>query len=300
MSLRVKKALKKLVAYSPDDVDFEIRLNANEAPFDFIIDEVRSLKSSKAKKYLKFNSVNRYPDAKQIDLRNLIAKHFKVNQNQISLFNGSDELILNLLLSLTGKSESVLTFKPTFSMYKILTKSLGMKCLEVPLTQNYDIDLLKTLEALDKVDPDLIFIASPNNPTSNSFTKEKIFQILDKAKGLVVIDEAYSEYASFSFIKSLKKYKNLVIMKTMSKIGFASLRLGFLIANKEIVNIVNKVRLPYNVSTLSQLIAQDYFLNIKKYKKQIQSVIHERIKLTENLKNMNILKLHIQIQIFYL
>ena len=141
-----------------------------------------------------------------------------------------------------------------------------MKCLEVPLTQNYDIDLLKTLEALDKVDPDLIFIASPNNPTSNSFTKEKIFQILDKAKGLVVIDEAYSEYASFSFIKSLKKYKNLVIMKTMSKIGFASLRLGFLIANKEIVNIVNKVRLPYNVSTLSQLIAQDYFLNIKKYK----------------------------------
>ena len=89
-------------------------------------------------------------------------------------------------------------------------------------------------------------------------------------------------------------------MKTMSKIGFASLRLGFLIANKEIVNIVNKVRLPYNVSTLSQLIAQDYFLNIKKYKKQIQSVIHERIKLTENLKNMNILKLHIQIQIFYL
>ena len=90
-------------------------------------------------------------------------------------------------------------------MYKILTKSLGMKCLEVPLTQNYDIDLLKTLEALDKVDPDLIFIASPNNPTSNSFTKEKIFQILDKAKGLVVIDEAYSEYASFSFYKELKK-----------------------------------------------------------------------------------------------
>ena len=291
MSLRVKKALKKLVAYSPDDVDFKIRLNANEAPFDFIIDEVRSLKSSKAKKYLKFNSVNRYPDAKQIDLRNLIAKHFKVNQNQISLFNGSDELILNLLLSLTGKSESVLTFKPTFSMYKILTKSLGMKCLEVPLTQNYDIDLLKTLEVLDKVDPDLIFIASPNNPTSNSFTKEKIFQILDKAKGLVVIDEAYSEYASFSFIKSLKKYKNLVIMKTMSKIGFASLRLGFLIANKEIVNIVNKVRLPYNVSTLSQLIAQDYFLNIKKYKKQIQSVIHERIKLTENLKQYKHLKI---------
>ena len=290
MSLRVKKALKKLVAYSPDDVGFKIRLNANEAPFDFTIDEIRSLKNSKAKKYLKFNSVNRYPDAKQIDLRDLIAKHYKVNKNQISLFNGSDELILNLLLSLTGKSESVLTFQPSFSMYKILTKSLGMKCLEVPLTQNYDIDLLKTLAVLDQADPDLIFIASPNNPTSNSFVKEKIFQILTKAKGLVVIDEAYSEYANFSFIKSLKKYKNLVIMKTMSKIGFASLRLGFLIANKEVVNTVNKIRLPYNVSTLSQLIAQDYFLNIKKYKNQIQNVIHERIKLTERLKKHKELK----------
>ena len=211
-------------------------------------------------------------------MRDLIAKHYKVNKNQISLFNGSDELILNLLLSLTGKSESVLTFQPSFSMYKILTKSLGMKCLEVPLTQNYDIDLLKTLAVLDQADPDLIFIASPNNPTSNSFVKEKIFQILTKAKGLVVIDEAYSEY------------KNLVIMKTMSKIGFASLRLGFLIANKEVVNTVNKIRLPYNVSTLSQLIAQDYFLNIKKYKNQIQNVIHERIKLTERLKKHKELK----------
>ena len=291
MSLRIKKALRKLVAYSPDDVDFKIRLNANEAPFDFGINEIRSLKNSKAKKYLKFNSVNRYPDAKQIDLRNLIAKHYKVNQNQVALFNGSDELILNLLLSLTGKSESVLTFKPSFSMYKILTQSLGMKCLEVPLTQNYDIDLPKTLEILSEADPDLIFIASPNNPTSNSFSKEKIFKILNKAKGLVVIDEAYSEYASFSFMKSLKKYKNLVIMKTMSKIGFASLRLGFLIANKEVVNIVNKVRLPYNVSTLSQLIAQDYFIHIKEYKEQIQNVINERIKLTEKLEGYKQIKI---------
>ena len=195
-------------------------------------------------------------------------------------------------MCLTGKTSRILTFDPTFSMYQILSEVLKIKCNKVSLDKNFDIPINITLKKIKVYDPDIIFIASPNNPTGNSFSEDKILKIIENANGLVVIDEAYADYSKKSFIQYLKKYKNLAILKTMSKVGFASLRVGFLIASKEAIEIINKVRLPYNLSTLSNIIAQDFFDNDKKYSKNIQKVVKERDRINITLKSYDKFKVY--------
>ena len=283
--MRIKRHLKKLTPYTPDSIDYKIRLNANESPFNETKKLLNKIKSGNLSIQLDDNSINRYPDPSYSILLNKISKRYNVRTSNIALSNGSDELILYLLMCLTGKTSRILTFDPTFSMYQILSETLNIKCNRIPLDKNFDIPINSTLKKIKEYDPDIIFIASPNNPTANSFSKEKILKIIEKSDGLVVIDEAYGDYSKTSFIQQLSKYNNLAILKTMSKVGFASLRVGFLIANQKAVKIINKVRLPYNLSTLSNIIAQDFFDDDKKYIKDIQKIVNERERLSILLKS---------------
>ena len=285
MSMRIKRHLKKLTPYTPDSIDYKIRLNANESPFNETKKLLNKIKSGNLSIQLDDNSINRYPDPSYSILLNKISKRYNVRTSNIALSNGSDELILYLLMCLTGKTSRILTFDPTFSMYQILSETLNIKCNRIPLDKNFDIPINSTLKKIKEYDPDIIFIASPNNPTANSFSKEKILKIVEKSDGLVVIDEAYGDYSKTSFIQQLSKYNNLAILKTMSKVGFASLRVGFLIANQKAIKIINKVRLPYNLSTLSNIIAQDFFDDDKKYIKDIQKIVNERERLSILLKS---------------
>ena len=283
--MRIKRHLKKLTPYTPDSIDYKIRLNANESPFNETKKLLNKIKSGNLSIQLDDNSINRYPDPSYSILLNKISRRYNVRTSNIALSNGSDELILYLLMCLTGKTSRILTFDPTFSMYQILSETLNIKCNRIPLDKNFDIPINSTLKKIKEYDPDIIFIASPNNPTANSFSKEKILKIIEKSDGLVVIDEAYGDYSKTSFIQQLSKYNNLAILKTMSKVGFASLRVGFLIANQKAVKIINKVRLPYNLSTLSNIIAQDFFDDDKKYIKDIQKIVNERERLSILLKS---------------
>ena len=283
--MRIKRHLKKLTPYTPDSIDYKIRLNANESPFNETKKLLNKIKSGNLSIQLDDNSINRYPDPSYSILLNKISRRYNVRTSNIALSNGSDELILYLLMCLTGKTSRILTFDPTFSMYQILSETLNIKCNRIPLDKNFDIPINSTLKKIKEYDPDIIFIASPNNPTANSFSKEKILKIIEKSNGLVVIDEAYGDYSKTSFIQQLSKYNNLAILKTMSKVGFASLRVGFLIANQKAVKIINKVRLPYNLSTLSNIIAQDFFDDDKKYIKDIQKIVNERERLSILLKS---------------
>ena len=292
MSMRIKKHLKKLIPYAPDSIDYKIRLNANESPFNETIKLLNKIKAGSLSSQLKKNSINRYPDPSYSNLLNKISRKHKVKTSNIVLSNGSDELILYLLMCLTGKTSRILTFDPTFSMYQILSEVLKIKCNKISLDKNFDIPINITLKKIKEYDPDIIFIASPNNPTGNSFSEDKILKIIENANGLVVIDEAYGDYSKKSFIQSLKKYKNLAILKTMSKVGFASLRVGFLISSKETIEIINKVRLPYNLSTLSNIIAQDFFDNDKKYSKNIQKIVKERDRINIALKSYDKFKVY--------
>jgi histidinol-phosphate aminotransferase len=288
--LRIKKSLKNFDSYVPDEIDYLFRLNANESPFNETEKILTNFFEKKNQKYLKANSINRYPDPIQKDLRKKVSSFHQVNSNQIVFGNGSDELILYLLLTLTGKSSKVMYLEPSFSMYKILTAATGLKGIEVELDSNFQINITNMILKIKKEDPDLIFIPTPNNPTGNSFDTDDVKTIIETAKGVVVIDEAYADYSSYSYLPLIKKNKNLLIMRTMSKIGFASLRLGYIIGDKRIINEINKIRLPYNISTLSQIIATDYFINYKSMQKNIQIIKKERLKLTNFLGKFSQIK----------
>ena len=283
--LRIKQSLKNFDSYVPDEIDFLFRLNANESPFDETQSIIENLSAKTKKKFLELNSINRYPDPNQNILRQKTSKFYKVNQNQIIFGNGSDELILYLLLVLTGKTATIIHLEPSFSMYKILSSATGNRTIKVDLDKNFQINMRDMLIKIKKYNPDLIFIPTPNNPTGNSFNQEDIKKIIKSSKGLVVIDEAYADYSSHSYLPMLKRNSNLLIMKTMSKVGFASLRLGYLIGNSKIISEINKIRLPYNISTLSQLIACDYFDNQKSIKRKIQIIKSERTRLVKFLED---------------
>ena len=288
--LRIKKSLKNFHSYVPDEIDYLFRLNANESPFNETRKILTSLFEKNNQKYLKSNSINRYPDPSQKNLRKKVSNFHKVNLNQIVFGNGSDELILYLLLTLTGKTSKVMYLEPSFSMYKILTAAIGLKGVKVELDNNFQIDIKTTILKIRKEDPDLIFIPTPNNPTGNSFNIDDVKKIIEIAKGLVIVDEAYAGYSNYTYLPLLKKNKNLLIMKTMSKIGFASLRLGYIVGDKRIIDEINKIRLPYNISTLSQVIASDYFINYKSMQKKIEIIKEERLKLTNFLNKFSQIK----------
>ena len=239
----VKDEVAALRAYQAKEIPCRIKLDANESPYGFqdILKAAGKVKT------------NRYPDPEAKRLKMALARGLGVRPENLLQGNGSDELIYYLITAFGGP---ILYPVPTFSMYGIISQALGEERKEVPLDKDFDLDMRSMTAAIKREHPKLIFLSSPNNPTGNCFSSEKIFKILDASKGIVVVDEAYQPFSSEKgFMPMLKDYKNLVIMRTLSKIGLAALRLGFLIAHEEILDEVNKVRLPFNVNSLSQEVA---------------------------------------------
>lgn len=270
----VKKNIRSLSAYKAKKIPCKIKLDANESPYG-LGDVIRNIG--------KINT-NRYPDPEAKELKRVIAKQHGVSQGTILLGNGSDELIYYLITVFGGP---VLFPVPTFSMYGIITQALGEKKIPVSLDKEFDLDIDKICSTLKQVRPKLIFLSNPNNPTGNCFSTDRILRIIDKARGIVVIDEAYQPFASQKgFVPLLRDYENLVIMRTLSKIGLAGLRVGFLIASNEIINEVNKVRLPFNLNMVSQAVAIDTLKNKRCLKLAIKSIINEREKLFKDMKRI--------------
>jgi len=152
----------------------------------------------------------------------------------------------------------------------------------------FDINLAETLKVIKKSNPKLIFLSTPNNPTGNCFSPDKIVKIIRQSKGLVVVDEAYQAFSGKNvFLPLLKKFNNLVILRTLSKIGLAGLRTGFMIGDSEIINEVNKVRLPFNLNSLSQKVAVEALGNKKQMREHIRTITAERKKMYKEMKNID-------------
>ncbi len=275
----VKPHVQSLRAYEAVEIPCRVKLDANESPYS-----AYSVRKN-------FQTLNRYPDPEAKALRKLLAKEFKVKPENILHGNGSDELIYYLITTFGGP---VLYPVPTFSMYGIISQALGEKKIEVPLDKSFDLDIERILKAIKKHKPKLIFLSSPNNPTGNSFSADRILKILSlvtRHLSLVVIDEAYQAFSSKkSFLPSLKKYKNLVILKTLSKIGLAGLRVGFMTSDSEIIKEVNKVRLPFNVNSLSQAVAVEALKDRRLLQSCIKSIISERKRLFIEMKKIGNIK----------
>ena len=239
----VKPEIRALKAYEAKEIPCLVKLDANESPYGFER-QITSLKDIKT---------NRYPDPEARELRKVVARRWGISSDNILHGNGSDELIYYIITTFGGP---VLYPVPTFSMYGIISKALGERIIEIPLTREFDIDIDRTLKEIRKKRPRLIFISSPNNPTGNCFSSEAILRIIEDSGAIVVVDEAYQPFSSRKgILPFIKDYKNLLIMRTLSKIGLAALRVGFLIGEPGILAEINKVRLPFNVNSYSQAIA---------------------------------------------
>ena len=278
--MNVKKFAKpnvySLTAYQTKEIPCRVKLDANESPYGFA-DSYKVLKSLKT---------NRYPDPEAKTLKRLLAKEMGIRPANILQGNGSDELIYYLITAFGGP---VLYPVPTFSMYGIISQALNEKGIGIPLEADFDLGGDRMAGAIRKEKPKLVFLSSPNNPTGNCFSSETMLQIIaaTSSKSLVVVDEAYQPFASEKgFLPLLGDYRNLVILRTLSKIGLAGLRVGFLIASEEIIEQVNKVRLPFNLNALSQAVAAEVMKRKALRRQHIRAIVGERERVFVELSNI--------------
>jgi histidinol-phosphate aminotransferase len=228
---------------------------------------------------------NRYPDPLQLDLKDAISQIKGVPIENTFLGNGSDEAIDLLYRAFCepGK-DNVIILPPTYGMYEVSANINNVEIRKVNLLSNFQLDLNGIAEAIDE-NTKLIFICSPNNPTGNSIVRTDIETVLANFNGLVVIDEAYINYAKQrTFIKELTEYPNLVVMQTFSKAwGLAALRLGMAFAARPVIDVLNKVKPPYNINQATQDIALEALKNIEQVNDWIKITVEEREKLSNDL-----------------
>lgn len=252
----VRPELAELKAYVPVDGAHAVRLDANEAPALLSAHARARLAAAAAE-----TAWERYPDARLAQLRQTIAEHSGVTPDEVLIGVGSDEVITMLLTALSrprseGDVVTIVTTTPTFVMYRMSARARGMRVVEVPLDAAWDVSEEGMLRAVEMMAPNLVFVASPNNPTGTMAHPERLERIVRAASGaLVVIDEAYVDYASRDQLELYRRHTNVAILRTLSKVGFAALRVGWLLGRPELVREVDKTRLPYNVPTVSQRLA---------------------------------------------
>lgn len=269
----IRPEVRALSAYHVQDSQGFIKLDAMENPhslpeslIDGWLETLRELE------------LNRYPDAGAEVLKEKIHEYLALESEQdIMLGNGSDELIQIIAMALAGEDSVLMAPEPGFVMYKIIAQSLGMQYVGVPLnSDDFSLDLSAMLAAIEKHKPAVIFLAYPNNPTGNLFDRAEVEQIIEASDGLVIIDEAYHSFAQETWIGDLDRFENLLVMRTLSKIGLAGLRIGMLIGAKKWLNELNKIRLPYNINVLSQASATFMLEHVDIFDQQASLIRAER------------------------
>ncbi|MBU2946378.1 histidinol-phosphate transaminase [Zobellia uliginosa] len=235
------------------------------------------------------NGVNRYPDPQQRGLKSVLAEQKDISADNILLGNGSDE-VLDLIFRTfcEPKIDNIISLPPTYGMYKVLSGINTVENREVLLTENFQPDVEAILNTVDEHSK-LLFLCSPNNPTGNIFREDIMVNLLNKFNGLVVIDEAYIDFAeSESWVSRLSEFPNLVVTQTLSKAyGMAGIRLGICMASKEIIAALNKIKPPYNVNELTQQKALERVLDVQSVKSEVSSILNEREQLLKVLREVS-------------
>jgi len=274
----IKKGVREQEGYRADIMSYRAKMDANESPFS-----LSPLLKKELFTEMQNISLNRYPEPGVPLTRKRFAEHYGVADDMIMIGNGSDELIQILCTAMVNSSSVVMVPVPTFAMYKIIASNSGHAVAEVPLSASFDLDLDAMLNQVAKDAPVLTFLSYPNSPTSNCFSEKSVAAILEVSKGIVVVDEAYGSFAGKTLLPLLKKYENLVILKTLSKVGLAAIRMGFLIGSPTLIHELDKVRLPYNINTLSQVAAGFYLDHIDTFLGQTREIIAGREELLHAL-----------------
>ncbi len=269
----VRENVKKLVPYSSARDEFSgkgsVFLDANENPNE--------------------NGVNRYPDPLQKELKARLGELKGVNPENLLLGNGSDEVIDLLFRAFCEPNiDNVIICTPTYGMYEVAAGINAIENREVQLDADFQPDVDAVFAASD-ANTKMLFLCSPNNPTANLLEESKLIELLDRFKGIVIIDEAYIDFApGKTMTDKLADYPNLVILQTLSKAwGMAGIRLGIGLASKEIINILNRIKPPYNVNCLTQSKALELLKDVDSCSEQVKTIISERDQLLSFLADLS-------------
>ena len=270
----IRPAVKAMKSYSSARDEFEsqdkdlVFLDANENPFP--------------------NGLNRYPDPQQMQLKNKLAALKGLRPSQILCGNGSDE-VLDLIFRAfcEPNKDAIITLTPTYGMYAVLANLNGIQQQCVSLTTDFQIDVPAVLNAI-RPNSKLLFICSPNNPSGNVMSRTAIKEILKAFKGLVVIDEAYIDFTDTeSWLEDLSEHPNLVVTQTLSKAyGLAGIRLGICYASEEIIAVLNKIKPPYNINSLTQKAAISAISQRENTKQQLKTILDQRTELIKEFKKI--------------
>jgi len=283
----VKNKVRSLKPYQVENIDCEIKLHANESAFPPPPEILKLFEET-----FQSCSLNRYPDPDCQELKSVLSDQHQVPPEQFMIGNGSDELIQILLQIFCDPGDSVAFPDHTFAMYAIIAQGMGLSTQSIPLDENWDFRAEAFLDGIKNQPTRIVFFSYPNNPTGNCFSSTEIQKVIENFSGIVVVDEAYYDFSRKSFLNELSNHNNLIILRSLSKIGLAALRVGYGVADPKIIEQVNKIRLPYNSNTLSQLFSAKLLNQFAPVQKQIDQIIEERQRMPETLKGFSALTVY--------
>ena len=276
----IRDEIRALTAYHVPESNGMVKLDAMENPYR-LPPELRTAIARRVEEA----PINRYPDPGAAALKRLLREALAVPDGmELLLGNGSDELIQMLALAAARPGAVVLGVEPSFVMFRMIAAVAGARYVGVDLRADFSLDAEGMLAEIERQRPGIVFIAYPNNPTGNLFDAGLIERIIEAAPGLVVVDEAYHAFAGASFIPRLARCPNLLVMRTLSKLGLAGIRLGALIGPARWIGQLDKVRLPYNVSTLTQVVAGEVLRHDAVLTGQAAAIKLERTRLLGELR----------------
>jgi histidinol-phosphate aminotransferase len=278
----VRQSIRALAAYPVADAQGLIKLDAMENPYrwppELLQDWLNMLREV---------PLNRYPDPTAHALKQLLQQSMQVPSGyDLLLGNGSDELIQMILMVVSGPGRVVMAPEPGFVMYQMIATFLNMPYVGVPLHADFSLDTKAMLQAIEQHRPAVIFLAYPNNPTGNLFDDAAIASIIQATAGLVVIDEAYHAFAGKTWMDKLNQYDNVLVMRTLSKMGLAGLRLGLLAGHPAWLAEFDKVRLPYNINVLTQASAQFALQHQTVLDEQTRCITRDREQLLKDMRQL--------------
>lgn len=283
----IRPEILSLSAYHVPPATGMVKLDAMENPYTLpsaIRDTIAKLAADAP--------INRYPDASAVSLKSILRAALEIPDGMdIMLGNGSDEIIQIIAMAVAKPGAVLMSVEPAFVMFRMIASFANIHYVGVPLRNDFSLDLDAMLTAIAQHKPAVIFLAYPNNPTGNLFDANAILQIIEATPGIVIIDEAYHAFADASLIGKLASYPNLLLMRTLSKLGLAGLRLGLLIGRPKWLEHLEKVRLPYNVGIMTQLIAEAVLHHTDVLLEQAEMIKAERTRMITRLNSFDGIKI---------
>jgi histidinol-phosphate aminotransferase len=279
----MRESLKSFQAYVPEPDIYDIKLDANENPYNHSDEFLQELKETITSELL-----TRYPDTNSVDLVTEIANYWKVDTTQVICGVGSDQIIDATTKLLLNPGDIGLVPTPSFSMYKHSICLNHGEAIEYSLTNDYNYDIESMIETCKLVKPKFMIICTPNNPTGNIITNEQLEKVLSHVECPVIVDEAYAEFTDETAIDLISKFDNLIILRTFSKsYGLAGARVGYAVSSKEIIDAIRLCIPPYSLSTFTQIVAKNSIQGKESYRKYIKMLKSSKDKLYNILCEKN-------------